>query len=75
MTYWRTQAVTIDLLPPSVPHPVQPPRAARAHRRLGWDERLGRNARVPLRLATIHVAGVCPALLEVLSEDTESGTS
>jgi hypothetical protein len=75
MTYWRSQAVTIGLLPPGVQHPAPPPRAARAHRRLGWDERWGRNARTPLRLATIHVAGVCPALLEVLSEDGESGTS
>jgi hypothetical protein len=29
---------------------------------------LGRNARAPLRLATMPVAGVCPALLDVLSE-------
>jgi hypothetical protein len=75
MTHWRNQAVTIGLLPPGVPHPAQSPRAARVHRRLGWDERLGRNARPPLQLATIHLAGVCPALLEVLSPDAESGTS
>jgi Transposase DDE domain len=75
MTHWRSQVVTIGMLPPGVPHPAQPPRAARGHRRLGWDERLGRNARAPLRLATIHVAGVCPALLEVLSEGAESGPS
>jgi hypothetical protein len=74
MTYWRTQAVTIGLLPPSAPQPALPPRAAQVHRRLGWDERWGRNARIPLRLATVHIAGVCPALLAVLSEDAESGT-
>ncbi len=75
MTHWRSQTVTIGMLPPGVSHPAQPPRAARAHRRVGWDERLGRNDRAPLRLATIHVAGVCPALLEVLSEDAASETS
>jgi hypothetical protein len=71
MAHWRSQAVTIGRLPPDAAPPLpppRPPRAARAHRRLGWDERLGRNACAPLRLATIQVAGVCPALLEVLSE-------
>lgn len=74
MTYWRSQAVTIGLLPPSAPLPARPPRAARAHRRLGWDERLRRNACAPLRLATIHLAGVSPALLDVLSAGGESAT-
>jgi hypothetical protein len=74
MTYWRSQAVTIGMLPPSAPLPARPPRAARAHRRLGWDERWGRNACAPLRLATIHIAGVSPALLEVLSAGGESAT-
>jgi hypothetical protein len=68
MTYWRSQAVTIGLLPPGAQLPARPPRTARAHGRLGWDERLGRNACAPLRLATIHVAGVGAALLVVLSE-------
>ncbi len=73
-THWQRQAVAITGLPLRLPPLPRPPRAARAHRRLGWDERLGRNARAPLRLATIHVAGVCPALLEVLSEGGASGT-
>jgi hypothetical protein len=62
-THWQGQAVTITGLPLCLPPLPRPPRAARAHRRLGWDERLERNARAPLRLATMHVAGVAPALL------------
>jgi len=67
-THWQRQAVAITGLPRRLSPPPRPPRAARAHRRLGWDERWGRNARAPLRLATMHVAGVSPAVLEVLSE-------
>jgi hypothetical protein len=41
---------------------------------LSWDERLGRNARAPLPLATIHVAGVPPALVAVLSKESVLAT-
>lgn len=68
MAHWQRQAVTITVLAPRLlPLPCLP-RAARAHHRLGWDERLGRNARAPLRLASIHVAGVPQALVEVLRD-------
>ncbi len=73
-THWQRQAVMITGLPPRLPPLPRPPRAARAHRRLSWDERLARNARAPLRLATIHVAGVSLALLELLSEGGEPAT-
>ena len=73
-THWQRQAVTITELPPRLPPLLRPPRAARAHRRLSWDERLGRNTRAPLRLATMHVAGVSPALLEVLNEANQPAT-
>ncbi len=68
MSHWRSQAVTIGLLLPGARHPARPPHAARAHQRVGWVERVGRNACAPLPLATIHVAGVSPTLLDVLSE-------
>ena len=68
MTHWHQQAVTITGLPPRLAPPARPPRAARAHRRLAWDERFGRNARAPLRLAAMHVAGVPQILVEMLSE-------
>jgi hypothetical protein len=73
--HWQGQAVTITALPPRLPPLPRPPRATRAHRRLSWDARLGRNARAPLRLATMHVAGVPPVLLEVFSEQSASATS
>jgi hypothetical protein len=72
--YWRSQAVTIGRHPPRALLPTRPPRAARAHRRLDWDERLGRNACAPQRLATIHVAGVSPTLLDMLGARGESAT-
>jgi hypothetical protein len=68
-SHWQRQAVTITTLPLCLPSLPRPARAARAHRRLGWDERFARNARAPLPLATIHVSGVRPALVEVLSEE------
>jgi hypothetical protein len=74
MTHWRSQAVTSGMLPPGAQLPWRPPRAARAQRRVGWDERLGRTARAPLRLATMHVAGVPPALVAVLSEEGVAAT-
>lgn len=67
-THWQRQVVTIAELPLRLPPHPRPPHAARAHRRLGWDERFGRNPCAPLNLATIRVAGVCPALVERLSE-------
>jgi hypothetical protein len=70
-THWQRQAVTIAELPLRLPPLPRPARAARAHRRLGWHERLGRNACAPLRRATIHVSGVCPALVEALSAGSE----
>jgi hypothetical protein len=65
MTHWRSQAVTIVPLPLVAHPPSRPPRAERAHRRLNWEERWRRNARDPLPLATIHLAGV-PYQLEVI---------
>jgi hypothetical protein len=70
-THWQRQAVTITELPLRLPPLPRPPRAARAHRRLGWDERFGRNACAPLGLTTIHVADVCPALVKTLSQRSE----
>jgi hypothetical protein len=67
-THWQRQSVTIMELPLRLPALPRPARAARAHRRLGWDERLARNACVPLQLATIHVAGVPQLLVEMLGE-------
>jgi hypothetical protein len=74
MTHWQHQAVTIKCLPPRLAPLARRPRAARAHRRLGWDERFGRNARAPLRLATMHVAGVPQLLVEMLSEGDKPTT-
>jgi hypothetical protein len=67
MMHWQRQAVTITVLPSPLAPLAPPPRAARAHRRWGWDERFSRNACAPLRLATIHVAGVPQLLVEILS--------
>jgi hypothetical protein len=74
-SYWQRQAVTITALPQRLPRLPRPPRAARAHRRLGWDERLARNACALLRLATIHVAGVPQLLVEVLREGGQPATT
>ncbi|MGO8949916.1 MAG: hypothetical protein ACLQUY_20120 [Ktedonobacterales bacterium] len=66
MTHWRQQTVTVASWPASLSPPARPPRAARSHRRLSWQERLGRNARAPLPLATIHVAGVAQSVLDLI---------
>jgi hypothetical protein len=66
MTHWRQQTVTVASLPASLSPPERPPRAARSHRRLSWLERLGRNARAPLLVTSIHVSGVTPQLLTLL---------
>jgi hypothetical protein len=66
MTHWRQQTVTIALLPAGVFLPPRPPRAARSHRRLSWQERLGRNARAPLLLSTIQVTGVAQQVLDLV---------
>jgi hypothetical protein len=65
MAHWRSQAVTIVPLSLVAQPPPRPPRAERAHRRLSWEERWRRNARGPLPLATIHLAGV-PHQLEMI---------
>jgi hypothetical protein len=66
MTYWRSQAVQITLLP-DIPRPLaRAPRASRAHYRLGWEERLSRNARASFLVAHLHVAGVPTALAHFL---------
>jgi hypothetical protein len=65
----RSKPISSDSRPLPLP---RPPRAARAHRRLARDERLGRNACASRQLATVHVAGVSPALLAVLSEQGET---
>jgi hypothetical protein len=66
MAHWRQQTVTLASLPASLSPPARPPRAARAHRRLSWLERLGRNARGPLLVASIQVTGVAQRLLDLL---------
>ncbi len=66
MAHWRQQTVTVASLPASLSPPAQPPRAARSHRRLSWQERLGRNARGPLLVTSIQVSGVTPQVLELL---------
>jgi hypothetical protein len=73
-THWQQQAVTITDLSPRRAPSARPPRAARAHRRLAWDERVSRNACAPLRLATMHVAGVPQVLVAVLSEGDQPAT-
>jgi hypothetical protein len=69
MAYWRRQAVELTLFPVA-PDPPQPlsraPRARRAHHRLGWQERLHRNARGTPLVAHIHVPGVPTSLARVV---------
>lgn len=66
MAHWRQQTVTLASLPVSLSPPDRPPRAARSHRRLSWLERLGRNARSPLLVTSIHLSGVTPPILALL---------
>lgn len=66
MAHWRQQTVTVSSLPAILSPPARPPRAARAHRRLSWLERLGRNARGPLLVTSIHVTGVAQRVLDLL---------
>ena len=66
MAYWREQTVAVASLPASLSPPERPPRAARSHRRLSWRERLGRNARSPLLVTSIHVSGVTQPVLDLL---------
>jgi len=66
MAHWRQQTVTLASLPASLSPPARPPRAARSHRRLSWLERLGRTARGPLLVTSIHVSGVTPQVLDLL---------
>jgi len=73
-THRQQPAVTITDLSPRRAPSARPPRAARAHRRLAWDERFSRNACAPLRLATMHVAGVPQILVAVLSEGDQPAT-
>jgi hypothetical protein len=70
MAHWQKQTVTVAALPASLAPPTQPPRAARAHRRLSWRERMGRNARSPLLVTSIHVSGVTPPVLTLLQPHT-----
>ena len=66
MAHWRQQTVTLAALLASLSPPARPPRAARAHRRLSWSERRGRNARGPLLVASIQVTGVGQHILDLL---------
>jgi hypothetical protein len=66
MAHWRQQTVTVTSLPASLSPPDRPPRATRSHRRLSWLERLGRNARDPLRVTSIQMAGVAERVLDLL---------
>jgi hypothetical protein len=70
MAHWRQQTVTVVSLPARVALPKRPSRAARSHRRLSWLERLGRNARGPLPVTSIHVSGVTQPLLDLLRPHT-----
>src|SRR5262249_27793072 len=72
--HWQQQAVTITDLSPRQAPLARPPRAARAHGRLAWDERFSRNACAPLHLATMPVAGVPQVLVAVLSEGDQPAT-
>jgi hypothetical protein len=66
VAHWQQQTVTVAALPASLAPPAQPPRAARAHRRLSWRERLGRNARGSLLVTSIPLSGVTPPVLALL---------
>src|SRR5271166_2338192 len=66
MAHWRQQTVTVASVPASVSPPARTPRAARSHRRLSWPERLGRNARGPLLVSSMHVSGVSEQVLDLL---------
>jgi hypothetical protein len=66
IAHWRQQTVTVASLPASLSPPARPPRAVRAHRRLSWPERLGRNARGPLLVTSIQVTGVAQRVLDLL---------
>jgi hypothetical protein len=66
MTHWRQQTVTLASFLANLSPPARPPRAARAHRRLSWPERWGRNAREPLLVMSIQVTGVTPPVLTLL---------
>jgi hypothetical protein len=66
MAHWQQQTVTLAALPTNLAPPAQPPRAARAHRRLSWRERLGRNARPPLPVTSIRVTGVAESVVDLL---------
>lgn len=70
MAHWRQQTVTVTALPANLSPPERPPRAVRSHRRLSWRERLGRNARSPLLVTSIHVSGVTPPVLTLLQPHT-----
>jgi hypothetical protein len=66
MAHWQKQTVTVAALPASLSPPPQPPRATRAHRRLSWRERRGRNARGPLLVTSLQLSGVTPPVLALL---------
>lgn len=66
MTYWRSQAVVMNVLPDISPPVARAPRARRTHQRLDWQERLRRNARGTLIIAQIHVAGVPNTLAQII---------
>jgi hypothetical protein len=66
MTYWRSQAVQMNVLPDSPPPRARAPRARRTHRRLDWEERLCRNARGTRIVAQVHVAGVPDPLARMI---------
>jgi hypothetical protein len=66
MAHWRQQTVTLASLPAGLSPPDRPPRATRSHRRLSGLERLGRNARSPLLVSSIHISGVTHPVLILL---------
>jgi hypothetical protein len=70
MAHWRQQTVTVATLPAGLSPPSRPPRAARAHRRLSWRERLGGNARGPLVMTSVQVTGVTQPVLDLLQPHT-----
>jgi hypothetical protein len=66
MAHWPQHTVTVAALPAGLSPPARPPRAARSHRRLGWQERLGRNARGPLLVTSIQLTGVAQRVRDLL---------